>query len=247
MSAIQTFLDCAEIQKKLFFANFLCNNKVGEIICVNGVDNEDSFLFERFDVHGRAFIVSFRLLSEDSLISEQIHYAYAPVAEFVESKNHELRKNYQEFLNKLEKEGKTLMEYTAELVQNGGDARSVEFKTFTRDVLEDTMAPGRKRINGDRNSRIQIMQRQVDIISDLQRPALNVYELPMPIPIFDYLLCLTDTDRKKWEDENLVDTIKGIQDMGCRLPFLKNREEVEPIIYTFPEKEVDIERELGNK
>ena len=247
MSALQTFLDCAEIQKKLFFSSFLEHNRIGEIICVNGIDNEDSYLFERFDVHGKGFVVSFRLMSEDTLISEQIHYSTQPVATFVKSKNEELWGRYNDFLKKLAQEGKTVESYKQELLQQGADTRSADFKEFTRETLEDTLAPGRKRINGDRNTRIQIMQRQVEIPNDLQKPAVNVYELPMPAQVCDYLLCLTAEEREDWEKENLVDTVKGSYHLGCSLPFLKDRVEVAPDIYHFPERELDVERELGNK
>lgn len=247
MSALQTFLDCAEIQKKLFFASFLEHNRIGEIICVNGVDNEDSFLFERFDVHGKGFIVSFRLLSEDSMISEQIHYSPKPVATFISSKNDELWGRYQDFIKKLENEGKTLEAYKQEILLQGGDTRSVDFTEFTRETLESTLMPGRKRINGDRNTRIQIMQRQIEIPNDLQKPSLNVFELPMPVQLCDYLLCTTAELREQWEKENLVENVKGSYHLGCNLPFLKDRVEVNPEIYYFPEKELDVERELGNK
>ena len=56
MSALTLLRNCGEIQKKLFFTQFFQSGKIGEITCVNGVDNEDTIMFERFE----NFIVCYR-------------------------------------------------------------------------------------------------------------------------------------------------------------------------------------------
>jgi hypothetical protein len=103
------------------------------------------------------------------------------------------------------------------------------------------MTPGRRRINGDRNTRIQILYRQTEIPSDLQQPALEVFELPMPESVMDLLVTLQEEDRESWKKEHLVEN-KTQADLGCHLPFLKERVDVYPAIYRFPEKELDVSR-----
>jgi len=246
MQALDVLFQCAEIQKKLFFTNFLHNNKLGEITAVNGVDNEDSFLFERFEVHGKGIIVAFRLLCEDTLISENISFSYIPIHQFIEEKNKELKNRFEIYLEKLGAEGKTLQDAKEEYRSQGGDPSNLDYKEFTRDVLEDSLQPGRKRINGDRNSRLQIMHRQSEIPNDLQRARLNVFELPMPTELLEYLVCVTEEARIEWEEKHLHESPRHI-DLSCKLPFLAKVTDVFPRIYEFPAKELDVERELGRK
>jgi len=246
MSALDVLMECAEIQKKLFFNSFLSGNKLGEITCVNGVDNEDSYMFERFEVHGKGIVVVFRLLCEDTLISENISFSYIGIESFIAEKNKEMRNRYEIFLERLAIEGKTLQEAKQEMMSQGGDPTTLDFKEFSRDLLEDTLHPGRKRINGDRNTRLQIMHRQSEIPSDLQRPRLNVFELPMPTELLDYLVAVSEDARIKWEEDNL-DASPRYAELACKLPFLRKVTDVFPRIYEFPDKELDVERELGRK
>lgn len=244
MDALTVFHQCADTQKKLFYRHFLCNNKVGEITCVNGLENEDSYLFERFEVNGVGFIVVFRLACEDSMIAEGMTYRERPIEDFVAIKRDEVRKRYDEFLERLKVEGKTLAQAAEEVQKAGGDPSIVDYKEFTRAQLEDTMTPGRRRINGDRNTRIQILYRQTEVPSDLQQAGLEVFELPMPESVMDLLVTLQEEEREEWKSQHLVDNdVKD--DLGCHLPFLKTRIDVYPSIYRFPEKELDVSRAAG--
>ena len=241
MDALATFNMCAETQKKIFCKQFLSNNRVGEIVCVNGVDNEDSFLFERMEVHGVGFIVTFRLVSEDSLISEGSFWEEYPIQDFVNFKRREGEVQYQKFMNQLKKENKTLQQVADEIQKAGGDPRSVDYKEFTRAQLEDSLTPGRRRINGDRATRLQILYRQVEVPNDLQQAALEVFELPMPVEVVDFLSVYHEKEREEWIAENLSPAPLGLE-MGCHLPFLKNKCDVKPVIYRFPERELNMER-----
>ena len=241
MSALATLAECAETQKRLFYKQFLNNNKIGEIVCVNGFENSDSFLFERMEVHGVGFIVTFRLVGEDSLISEGLHFEERPVAQFVLEKKSEMEVKYKKFMDHLKKENKTLATVAEDIRKAGGDPSVVDYKEFTRDILEDSMHPGRRRINGDRNTRIQVMYRQEDIPNDLQKPALEVFELPMPDEVSEFLLAYQEDAREAWIASHLVPCPPGL-DMGCHLPFLKQKCDVKPVIYRFPERELDMER-----
>ena len=241
MAALATLERCADIQKRLFYKQFLNNNKVGEIICVNGVDNADSFLFERMEINGVGFVVAFRLMGEDSLISEGCYYQEYPVADFVHLKEAEGKMQYQKFMAQLKKENKTLATVAEAVRLAGGDPSSVDYKEFTRTQLEDSLPPGRRRINGDRNTRLQILFRQYDIPNDLQKAALEVYELPLPESAIELLTSYKEEDREAWIAEHLVQCPAGI-DMGCHLPFLNTTCDVHPIIYRFPERELDMER-----
>lgn len=241
MNSNRVFEKCAEIQQKLFCKHFLSNNRTGEIVCVNALDNEDSFMFERFEVSGVHFIATYRLLGEDSLITEDFYYDQKPVAHFVEIKRDEIKQKYDEFLNRLRVEKKTLAQAAEEIEKAGGDPSSVDYKEFTRDMLEDTMHPGRRRINGDRNTRIQVLYRQTEIPNDLQKAALNVYELPMPDCVLDLLPLITEKEREEWKEMHLEPNASK-HDLGCHLPFLKTCVDVLPVIYRFPERELDVER-----
>lgn len=239
--AIETLRDCAETQKRLFLSQFMSSQKIGEINCVNGFETDDTILFERFEVHGLGFIVCFRLLSEDAMDAIGKKYEELPIQEFLIRKNQDLLTKYNHFLDALKEEGKTLQEVKLEIVQKGGDATSVDFKELTRDTLEDTLHPGRKRINGDRNTRIEILHRHTEIPNDLQKAALSVFVLPTPQAVKE-LLPFTEAEEKEvWKDVNLVPMIRD-QVIGCHLPMLKDVVNVYPTIYRFPAKELDVAR-----
>ena len=244
MSSIDLFQKCADIQRDLFYRNFMANNKVGEITCVNAHETEDSYLFERFEVNGVGFIVPFRLVCEDSCIMENRYYEQKTVQELVSLKNTEQKQRYADFMKKLEKENKTLAQVADEIEKAGGDPRSVDYKEFTRDMLEDSLHPGRRRINGDRNSRIQIMYRQQDIPNDLQKSAVETFELPMPAEVLDFITILDGKEREEWMETHLTPTLKEVE-LGCHLPFFHKVTNVIPIIYRFPEREVDVEKAVG--
>jgi len=244
MSAITIFQKCADIQRDIFYKSFMNHNRVGEITCVNDFESEDAYMFERFDVNGLNFIVVFRLVSEDCCIMESKFYKQGPISQFLDKKNEEARKQYAEFLKKLEKEGKTLYQAAEEVEKAGGDPSSVDFKELTRDVLEDSMHPGRRRINGDRNTRLQIVYRQKEIPNDLQKAAIELYELPMPEEVFDFLTAVGSEAREKWEAQHLVPTLAGVE-LGCHLPFFHKVVNVIPEVYRFPEKEVDVMSKLN--
>ncbi len=246
MASLLILDECAEIQKKLFYSGFLCNNRVGEITCVNAPDSDDSFIFERFEISGVSFIATFRLFGEDALIVEGTNYDYKPIDLFIRRKNEEQVQRYADFLAKLEKDGMTVDEAKQELIRQGQDSSRLDFKEFTRDMLEDTIAPGRKRINGDRNSRIQILQRQNEVPNNSQQPRLNEFILPFPECMVNLLSLLTEDERDDWRNAHLVMSRKDI-DLGCKLPFLESVIDVRPTIYEFPANEVDIEKIAGLK
>lgn len=240
MNAAQTLRACADLQRELFFQQFMSSGKQGEITCVNGVDNSDTVLFERFS----DFIVVFRLLSEDTCDATDRHYKELPVEIFVREKSEEQTEKYKQFLHSLVLQKKSLDEVKQEILSSGGDPASVDLVPFTRSHLEEMLQPGRKRINGDRNTRIQIMMRSSDIPNDLQRPAVLVYTLPMP-PEIDHFYQGISTleERNEWEDENLEPMFRDVQ-VGTTLPMYKHVVNVLPIIYRFPEKEVDVEKQI---
>lgn len=240
MDALTTLRACADLQKSLFYEQFMSSGKPGEITCVNGVNNDDTILFERF----QEFIVAYRLLSEDSCDSAGKAYPERPVQEFISEKSEEQSVKYKQFLHKLVLEKRTLEDVREEIVASGGDPSQVDFVPFTRSHLEEMLAPGRKRINGDRNSRIQVMQRSSEIPNDLQRPAVLVYVLPMAPEVTHFYQSVTSSEeRAEWEDENLEPMLREVQ-VGTSLPMLKKVVEVRPTIYRFPANEVDVEKNM---
>lgn len=240
MSAVHLLRQCADLQRELFLTQFMSSGKAGEITCVNGVDNSDTILFERYP----DFIVVFRLLSEDSCDGSGRHYTQRPVEEFIQEKSVEQSEKYKQFLHSLVLEKRSLDEVKEEIVAGGGDPSSVDLVPFTRSHLEEMLAPGRKRINGDRNTRIQVMMRSSDIPNDLQRPAVLTYTLPTsPDVEYFYKGIRTLEERAEWEDENLEAMLRESQ-VGTSLPMLKKVVEVLPTIYRFPENEVDVEKQM---
>lgn len=236
MSSLQLLRQCGEIQKKLFFNSFFSSGKLGEITCVNGVDNEDTIMFERFE----EFIVCYRLWCEDSCDAVGRHYTERPVDEFVAEKGSEQSSKYRDFLQTLVLQKKTLEELKAEIVSQGGDPTQVDLKTFTRSHLEEMLQPGRKRINGDRHTRIQIMHRHQEIPNDLQLPAISVFELPLPEEAESYFKFTSLEEKEDWTQEFLVPMMRD-EEVGCHLPMLKRVIDVIPKIYRFPEKEVNLD------
>lgn len=243
MDAVETLLDCGEIQKKLFFKQFLATNQIGEITCVNSADTEDSFIFERFEVNGVGLVVVFRLLSEDSVIVAGREPAHYPIDVFIASKATETLARYEKMILQLEKDGKTLADVKKELVESGRDPCIVDYRAFDRNVLEETLQPGRKRINGDRGSRLQILQRQHEIPNDLQKPALNEYVLPLPEQIKEFMQITNTEERQQWQDMHLRESPRQI-DLGCHLPLLMNVVDVYPKIFKCPDKELDVESQM---
>lgn len=240
MNALATLRACADLQRSLFYQQFMSSGKPGEITCVNGVDNEDTIMFERFS----EFIVAYRLLSEDSCDAIGKIYEERPVDEFVKEKAEEQSVKYKQFLHSLVLEKRTVEEIKEEIVASGGDPTQVDYVPFTRHHLEEMLAPGRKRINGDRNTRIQVMMRSAEIPNDLQRPALLVYVLPMsPLVSHFYDSITTLEERAEWEDENLEPMLRE-QQVGTSLPMFKKVVEVKPIIYRFPAREIDVEKNM---
>jgi hypothetical protein len=241
MNALETLRACGDLQRELFYTQFMSSGKAGEITCVNGVDNTDTVLFERFS----EFIVVFRLLSEDSCDASDRHYKELPVEEFIKEKSHEQSEKYKHFLHQLVLEKRSLEDVKQEILAAGGDPASVDLIPFTRSHLEEMLQPGRKRINGDRNTRIQIMTRSSDIPNDLQRPAVIVHVLPMPAQVDHFYNSITTLEeRSEWEDENLMPMMRDFE-VGTSLPMYKHVINVLPTIYRFPEKEVDVERAMN--
>jgi hypothetical protein len=235
MSALTLLRDCGEIQKKLFFAQFFQSGKSGEITCVNGVDNEDTILFERFE----NFIVCYRLWCEDSCDSVGKHYLERPVADFVAEKGAEQSSKYKDFLRTLVLQKKTLEDVKEEILAEGGDPSQVDLKEFTRFHLEEMLQPGRKRINGDRNSRIQIMHRHIEVPNDLQKPAISAFVLPLAPEVDQYYAFTSIEEKDAWVAMHLSPMFRD-EDIGCHLPMLTRVVDVYPTIYRFPEKEVDL-------
>ena len=240
-TGLQLLRDCGEQQKRLFYEQFMSSGKVGEITCVNGQDDEDTIMFERFS----DFIVSFRLLGEDSCIAMDRGLTERPVEEFVREKANEQSEKYKVFLHQLVLEKKTLEDVKEELVKEGSDPAIVDLVPFTRHHLEEMLPAGRKRINGDRNTRIQVMVRSKEIPSDLQLPAVWVYVLPYPEEVDVFYNKLESLEaREDWESVHLQSMFRDAK-VGTHLPVLKRVIDVYPTVYRFPDKEVQVDKVAG--
>lgn len=235
-SSLLLLEECGEVQRRLFYRNFMTHNKIGEMMCVNHDETEDTIIFERWQVNGLNFIATFCLLSEDSMNVSDKTPLYKPYEELLSVKTEQQRKIYDQFLEKLQREGTSLDQLRARLQAEGEEVSHLEFKPYTREMLEDRLPAGKKTIMGDRNSNIEVLHRQKDIPNDLQRPNLNRYLLTPP-PAIELLMNLkSDEELKVWEEEELAHAPKAL-DLSTTVAFMKNVIYIAPIIYTFPAKE----------
>lgn len=145
-----------------------------------------------------------------------------------------------------EKRNMTLEEYRAEVETSGRDASFLKYEEFTREHIEDRIPPGKKTIQGDRNSCIVVLERQKDIPNDLQRPRLNEYVMGMPEEILQLANHEGDDEMAGFRTNFLKLAPKSLG-LSTTLPFFCHTQIVKPTIYAFPDKEVDVERELGRK
>jgi hypothetical protein len=244
MSALQDLTKCGDIQRQIFYTNFLIHNRVGEMICVNDEESGDSFIFERWQIHGVNFVACFRLLSEDSLISSGVGYSYSPHEVILQEKTAYQRVLYTQFLEKLQAEGKSLAEIKRQAEAQGKDSSLLDFKEYTREMLEEKLPPGKKTIQGDRNTTIEVLERQKEIPNDLQRARLNRYFLDANNTI-QTLLDLTNDETLQenidaWKHHFLVEAPRTLP-LSTTLPFLSETIEIRPQIFEFPAKEMLIE------
>jgi hypothetical protein len=243
--AIDLLISAGEHQKRLFYHNFLTSNKVGEILCVQCDESGDTYMFERWSVTGIDFVVAFRLLSEDSMIVADYSYQYQPIQSFVDAKESDNRRRFELLETSLkEKRNMTIDEYRAELEASGRDASHLMYSEFTRDHIEDRIPPGKKTIQGDRNSCIVVLERQKEIPNDLQRARLNEYVMGMPDEVLQ-LMNHKDDDEVKGFSTNFLKMAPKSLGLSTTLPFFIHTQIIKPTIYAFPDKEVDVERELG--
>lgn len=258
-NAIDLLRQAGEHQKRLFYTNFLKNNKVGEMICVNCDDSGDTYLFERWQVNGIDFVVSFCLQSEDSLLVSDTNYVYKPIAQFVDEKERDNKLRFQSLAKDLmEKRKMTIPELCDEVERSGKDSSFLKYVEFTREQIEDRLPPGKKTIQGDRNSCIVVLERQKDIPNDLQRPRLNEYVLGMPTAILELINHSVGAEAE--QDDESPHSIKSLMtefaadhlqpaprelQLSTTLPFYVQTQYVKPTIYSFPERELDVERELN--
>jgi hypothetical protein len=236
MSAILDLTKCGDIQRSIFYSSFLMHNKVGEMVCINDEDTGDSYIFERWQIHGVDFVACFKLLSEDSLITTCVGYQYLDHSIILEEKTARQRALYQQFLEKLQAEGKSLVEIKRQAEAQGRDSSLLDFKEYTRDMLEEKLPAGKKTIQGDRNSTIEVLERQKEIPNDLQRPRLNRYFLE-PCNSIRALLTLGEEDLIAWKHHFLEESPRTLP-LNTRLPFLKETIVIRPEIYEFPAKEL---------
>jgi len=237
--------NCAERQKRLFYENFLSRHKRGEILCVQN-EQEDTVLFERWEIHGRGFISCTVLLCEDSLIQQGISAQLKPIMQFVEEREVVNKKRFQELIEHLEKQGTTLEEAKERAIQAGQPPTPFIYSEITRDTIEERLPPGKKTIQGDRSSEILVLERQKDVPSDVQQARLNVYHIPIP----DFIARFTDLSEVEeigdWITKHTQRPEKSIP-VATTLPFFNEVHYVRPIIYEWPDKEVDIEKAVGYK
>ena len=246
MSSINALIKCGDFQRELFFSSFLTHNRPGEIVCVNNDSNGDSYIFEHWQINGVDFVACFRLLSEDSLIVEDVAYQYVSHERFLKDKSEQQRLLHDRFLEKLKEQGRTLKEAKAELERQGRDPSILDMREYTREMLEERLLPGKKTIQGDRYTNIEVLERQKEIPNDLQRPRLNQYFLTPSVHIQDFIKTdVTELERLKeigeeWKRHFLVEAPRGIG-LNTTLPFYQDVIDINPIIYEFPAKELNIE------
>ena len=236
---------CAERQKQLFYENFLARGRVGEILCVQN-NQEDTVLFERWEIHGKGLVTSTVLLCEDSVIIRGETPKKRPIEEFVEDRERINVERFAELEKILEKDGTTLEEAKQKAIEAGQSPLPFIYSEVTRTSIEDRLPPGKKTIQGDRRSEILVLERQTEIPSDLQQSALNVYRVSIPDFMADFIACKEEEEMAEWLTENTCHPTESVP-ISTTLPFVKQVHYVYPTIYEWPDKEVDVEKAIGYK
>ena len=83
------------------------------------------------------------------------------------------------------------------------------------------------------------MHRHTEVPSDLQKPAISAFVLPMPSEVEEYYGFTSIEEKDAWVTMHLSPMFRD-EEVGCYLPMLARVVDVYPIIYRFPEKEVDL-------
>jgi hypothetical protein len=244
-ASIDLLYTCAERQKNLFYENFLSRGRVGEILCVQNAQ-EDTVLFERWEIHGKGFISSTVLLCEDSLTVMGVSARRRPIADFVEDREQVNQQRFVELQKLLEKDGLTLEEAKQKAIDAGQSPTPFIYSEVTRGSIEDRLPSGKKTIQGDRRSEIMVLERQVEVPSDLQQSSLNVYQVLIPEFIAEFVALKEEEDIVKWITDNTCRPDESVK-LSSTLPFINHVHYVYPTIYEWPDKEVDVEKAIGYK
>jgi hypothetical protein len=237
-SPVSLIGDCANFQATMFLRHFMASGKVGEIMCSQVNDMGDRIFFERYCVMDTQFIAVYRVLMEDSMIVENVQFAYKKIEEFVSLRETENLRRFHE--------------------KKGEDSK-LPYEEFTRQMVEDRLSPGKMTINGDRNTVIRILYRQTEVPNDAQQPRLNEYVLLKPLEVIEleqlgdrfHDLSMSSeqylTQLAEWKQLYLTSNMQTTYpDLSTTLPFLKAVTRVTPRIYEWP-RELDVEREAGMK
>jgi hypothetical protein len=235
-SPIELLRECGAFQEKMFFRHFMSTGRVGEIMASQITDEGDRVFFERFCVADINFVASFRILMEDTMIMRGMNFSYKKIEDFVAVRENENRIRFRDRAKEDE-----------------------VYEEFTRVMIEDRLSPGKMTINGDRNTQIRILFRQVDIPSDKQQPRLNEYILIKPLEVLELEQLLDRFENEDlteeeylsevatWKRVHLEANLKSdFPDLGTSIPFLKETFSITPRIYEWP-IEIDVEREAGLK
>jgi hypothetical protein len=244
-TSVDTLYACAERQKQLFYEHFLGRNRIGEILCVqNG--QEDTVLFERWEIHGKGFVSTTVLLCEDTLILDGTNVRYRPIMEFVEDRERINKERFDKLDEILANDGMTREEAKQKALESGQNPSQFDYSEVTRQSIEDRLPPGKKTIQGDRRTEIMVLERQTEVPNDLQQSRLNVYRVLIPQFIHELIETKGDEQIEKWFEENTIRPDESTK-ISTTLPFVKHIHYVYPTIYEWPDKEVDIEKEAGLK
>jgi hypothetical protein len=236
MSPSELLRACGLFQQKMFFRHFMSTGRVGEIMASQVNDEGDRIFFERYCVADISFVAMYKVLMEDTLIIEGVQFSYKKIEDFVAVRENENRLRFNE--------------------RGQPDEVYVE---FTRAMVDERLTPGKMTINGDRNTQIRILYRQLEVPSDVQQPRLNEYILLKPLEVLEleqhldmfeqghlkedeYLVRIAE-----WKNANLnLEMQKEFPELGTGIPFLRGCNRVTPRIYEWP-REIDVEREAGLK
>ena len=244
-SSLELLETCAERQKRLFYENFLARGRVGEILCVQN-QQEDTVLFERWEVHGKGLVTATVLLCEDSLHIKGMNVTPRPIEEFVQEREQVNKQRFAELEAILEKDGMTLEQAKQKAIENGHSVTPFIYSEVTRSSIEDRLPPGKKTIQGDRRTEIMVLERQSEIPSDLQQSRLNVYRVPIPEHMMEFITLKEDFEIADWLSAHTQKAPESLK-LATTLPFVMDIHVVSPIIYEWPDKEVDVERAVGYK
>ena len=171
---------------------------------------------------------------------------FRSIEDFVQEREQVNKERFAELEKVLEKDGMTLEEAKQKAIEQGHSTIPFTYSEITRASIEDRLPPGKKTIQGDRRTEILVLERQAEIPSDVQQSRLNVYHIAIPEFLKEFMAMKEDFEIADWISKHTSKAPEALK-LATTLPFIHDVHVVQPIIYEWPDKEIDVEKVAGDR